>query len=1086
MSLLNTPFWQDLDGNPRTGVNPPSLVMRSGRLTPQRHGEIQQIYMRFSLAKLTAVGEFFVFNRVLSDGTRVRLESMRGQDRVFVWAGAPSEDEQVMTQGWRALPSSSIEGDNGWVRHRTTGALLQVAGGDGVITRPGYEGTNPHVFIAAENGDVTLNSKHVAGGWYWTDHKTQRLLFAEDGAHYLQKLVSFHVGGVKVEGPILGGGIAGGWILLVVADKLYALKKSAVELSTDREPVAAVVVGSVPTWKIPKGLRPIWRFSPDGLKAVAVEGLGRVDKPADKHLSSRGPTTGAQFIRRLELTATSSSTRPFSLSVREEVRQNSVLKIQPRYQLATNEWVSKKFEFLRWDAYASAVIRYRFHFGFSSETYHWARQNGDTYLHQQEYDELAEAVWNVQADLPTITPGFPIASAILNPQPGMRDYALEPVPAPPPGQEPDPVAPYRFYVSFTDADGRKAYASGTGAVESPGGKLDSVTTALVSNGNGAAQVQGANIYVYQPDENRIPWQPPPPAPRGHIDFVRSAPTSVDDLENDYYDLRVLAPGWTGTFEDTYHLAETRRPLDDVLQEGKDLVAFYADQTRPNEVVPATLTYLDRYNAKVDETVQQHLYSPTTLEETLVLEVRARENPLNLKALPSCVFRYTDGGMTNLGLHLDGPMTVNESNPDRLLADSTFWERHYTNVDIHIRPIPAFNLYSIADYTAATTWAYAGRCIVDIDYGEDGDERVLELVADESQAVRYDVSMRAVDVYSGELTTEAQAQRSLSGSCRFTLQLDGDVVAQRVLSASDSFSGFLWTERPEDWKNFASGVWTNIWGQGNYYDIYLGQTRDINGTGQIANTEASGSMACQVSSSGFELLDWDVRFGHVLLADTTQQATRTTKTTANNAERTSGTIGVSLWDNGKKRVLRPPVQVPEVRAMWQGAVPMLQRMLYRGASLTRPAVYLTGKTPPAYRFGINGFTPGHVGEYQFNFEMAQALAPDGSTLDVFGDPFRTMVVFPDYEAVLAPPQARALSEVGNAYTLGYVLSYSPKVWLAVVNRERMPAYSLALPSFSVVRAKTFEQPSTAKRLGQLLPYLQTVASAGALALPGYVI
>ena len=110
MSLLITPLWQNLNGDPRTGVSPPSLVMLSGRLTPQRHGEIRQIYMHFSMAKLTAVGDYFVFNRVLSDGTRVRIESMQGRDRVFVWAGAPSDGEQSMPKGWRALPTSSTSG----------------------------------------------------------------------------------------------------------------------------------------------------------------------------------------------------------------------------------------------------------------------------------------------------------------------------------------------------------------------------------------------------------------------------------------------------------------------------------------------------------------------------------------------------------------------------------------------------------------------------------------------------------------------------------------------------------------------------------------------------------------------------------------------------------------------------------------------------------------------------------------------------------------------------------------------------------------------------------------------------------------
>ena len=38
------------------------------------------------------------------------------------------------------------------------------------------------------------------------------------------------------------------------------------------KPVDAIVVGDVPAWQTPDGLRPVWRFSPDGLKAVAVEG----------------------------------------------------------------------------------------------------------------------------------------------------------------------------------------------------------------------------------------------------------------------------------------------------------------------------------------------------------------------------------------------------------------------------------------------------------------------------------------------------------------------------------------------------------------------------------------------------------------------------------------------------------------------------------------------------------------------------------------------------------------------------------------------------------------------------------------------
>lgn len=117
MSLLNSPLWQDLNGNPRTGVSPPSLVMLSGRLTPQRHGEIRQIYMHFSMAKLTAVGDYFVFNRVLSDGTRVRIESMQGRDRVFVWA-SDAQSEGSWDMGWSFIPAND-NSLNGFLRRPT-------------------------------------------------------------------------------------------------------------------------------------------------------------------------------------------------------------------------------------------------------------------------------------------------------------------------------------------------------------------------------------------------------------------------------------------------------------------------------------------------------------------------------------------------------------------------------------------------------------------------------------------------------------------------------------------------------------------------------------------------------------------------------------------------------------------------------------------------------------------------------------------------------------------------------------------------------------------------------------------------------
>lgn len=277
MSLLNTPFWQDLGGNPRTGVNPPSLVVRSGRLTPQRHGEIQQIYMRFSMAKLTAVGEFFVFNRVLTDGTRVRIESMQGRDRVMVWA-SDADQASEWDYGWAFIPVDKDSPESGYVRKPGTG--------QGGLNRDSFrayvatDGTKNFTFVDGKTGKRSVSDGRMGGERIWRgpQNKGEILTYDRDYVYYKGARISSHLEGGKypitISGAAIAKGVDGYWIVIISENSM-------------RGWVAAMRLPKVGTAKEIKGrfvdcgdaiestataypIKSIWNFSPDGLNAVCV------------------------------------------------------------------------------------------------------------------------------------------------------------------------------------------------------------------------------------------------------------------------------------------------------------------------------------------------------------------------------------------------------------------------------------------------------------------------------------------------------------------------------------------------------------------------------------------------------------------------------------------------------------------------------------------------------------------------------------------------------------------------------------------------------------------------------------------------
>ena len=277
MSLLNTPFWQDLGGNPRTGVNPPSLVVRSGRLTPQRHGEIQQLYMRFSMAKLTAVGDFFVFNRVLTDGTRVRIESMQGRDRVMVWA-SDAEQASEWDYGWAFIPVDKDSPETGYVRKPGTGQ-----GGlnrDSFRAHMATDGTKNFTFVDGKTGKRSVSDGRMGGERIWRgpQNKGEILTYDRDYVYYKGARISSHLEGSKypitISGAAIAKGVDGYWIVIISENSM-------------RGWVAAMRLPKVGTAKEIKGrfvdcgdaiestataypIKSIWNFSPDGLNAVCV------------------------------------------------------------------------------------------------------------------------------------------------------------------------------------------------------------------------------------------------------------------------------------------------------------------------------------------------------------------------------------------------------------------------------------------------------------------------------------------------------------------------------------------------------------------------------------------------------------------------------------------------------------------------------------------------------------------------------------------------------------------------------------------------------------------------------------------------
>lgn len=175
MSLANK-NWIGLDGKPVTGTVPPQLLMMQGQLTPERYGAVAHAYHLFCLGKVTAVGDFFISNRVLTDGTRVRCESMQNIDRVLVWADGDEDGMVKLPHGfgvitnWQA-PRFYWKPDKiTWQAPGNTPPQLQLGGGV-TYNHVTYEITKGDVHIWEFFPVVYNESKDKL--WGWAPHKAR-------------------------------------------------------------------------------------------------------------------------------------------------------------------------------------------------------------------------------------------------------------------------------------------------------------------------------------------------------------------------------------------------------------------------------------------------------------------------------------------------------------------------------------------------------------------------------------------------------------------------------------------------------------------------------------------------------------------------------------------------------------------------------------------------------------------------------------------------------------------------------------------------------------------------------------------------
>lgn len=96
MSILSNPNFISFSGEPITGRIPTKTVVYGPEMTKGQHGGVAHVYKVFCDAVKVSPAKYHVQNRVLADGTKVRMISNWGVDTVMVWPVAGSESGETL------------------------------------------------------------------------------------------------------------------------------------------------------------------------------------------------------------------------------------------------------------------------------------------------------------------------------------------------------------------------------------------------------------------------------------------------------------------------------------------------------------------------------------------------------------------------------------------------------------------------------------------------------------------------------------------------------------------------------------------------------------------------------------------------------------------------------------------------------------------------------------------------------------------------------------------------------------------------------------------------------------------------------
>ena len=115
MSNLINQQWIGHDGEPITGRMPPRIRVLAGRITPKLMGEIAHRYHIFCMNKEASKAAYFVSDKDLPDGSRVRMISNSGLDEVIVWAkdvgGEDIKEDPGELGGFIFRPQNDVDTD---------------------------------------------------------------------------------------------------------------------------------------------------------------------------------------------------------------------------------------------------------------------------------------------------------------------------------------------------------------------------------------------------------------------------------------------------------------------------------------------------------------------------------------------------------------------------------------------------------------------------------------------------------------------------------------------------------------------------------------------------------------------------------------------------------------------------------------------------------------------------------------------------------------------------------------------------------------------------------------------------------------